>query len=278
MKPFGAIVALAICGIALQGCVAAAIPLAAAGMVGKTRVDAAKRAHEAEQDAEAALPNSEPAPIVTVGSVPDLPPAKAHDANTRPPAAEDAHPYVRFAEYALEQKAARDAGQVVRSAVLVKDVSLTSPQTIGCEDKPMAVIIDVDRAPGSVDVDHVRPGLAALLDGLRVAQIRIAWAGEGNATALEEALKASNADIEPYIGAEDMFLGTSANGLRKQEQRWALGRDYCVIAIAGDRRSDFDELYDYLRNPDYAIGLERFVNRGWFEAPSPLAMHVEGGQ
>lgn len=278
MKPLGTIMALAVCCLALQACVAAAIPLAAAGMVGKTRIDAAKRAGDAERDAATALPEPAPAPLVTVGQVSDLPPAKPHDPNARPPASEDAHPYVRFAEYALEQKAARDAGQPVRSAVLVKDVSLTSPETIACGDKPMAVMIDVDRAPGSPDIDHVRPGLAALLDSLRVAQIRIAWAGEGNATALEESLKASKADIESYIGADDMFIGTSANGLRKQEQRWALARDYCVVALAGDRRSDFDELYDYLRNPDYAIGLERFVNRGWFDAPSPLAMHVEGGQ
>ena len=45
-----------------------------------------------------------------------------------------------------------------------------------------------------------------------------------------------------------------------------------VPAIAGDRKADFDEVFDYLRNPDgpVAIALEQFIGAGWFLAPPPI--------
>ena len=45
-----------------------------------------------------------------------------------------------------------------------------------------------------------------------------------------------------------------------------------VLAIAGDRKADFDEVFDYLRNPDgpVAIALEQFIGAGWFLAPPPI--------
>ena len=40
--------------------------------------------------------------------------------------------------------------------------------------------------------------------------------------------------------------------------------------MAGDDRADFDELYDYLRDPDGAITLEKMFGNGWFLTPPPL--------
>jgi hypothetical protein len=45
-----------------------------------------------------------------------------------------------------------------------------------------------------------------------------------------------------------------------------------VLAIAGDRRADFDILFDYLRDPDYAIRLEAWMDRGWFLLPYPASV------
>ena len=59
---------------------------------------------------------------------------------------------------------------------------------------------------------------------------------------------------------------------RKQVRRWDAARNYCVLAIAGDKRSDFDELYDYLRNPDGAVALEHMFDNGWFVTPPPLVV------
>ena len=55
---------------------------------------------------------------------------------------------------------------------------------------------------------------------------------------------------------------------RKQLLRADANNDVCVVAIAGEQRGDFDELFDYLRNPDAAIGLDLMMDNGWFLVPS----------
>ena len=57
---------------------------------------------------------------------------------------------------------------------------------------------------------------------------------------------------------------------RKQTLRQEANLDVCVIAIAGDRRGDFDELFDYLRNPASALGFEGMIGTGWFITPVPF--------
>jgi hypothetical protein len=54
---------------------------------------------------------------------------------------------------------------------------------------------------------------------------------------------------------------------RKQLLRENANDDVCVVAIAGDRRGDFDELFDYLRNPGSAVGLYPMMGSGWFLVP-----------
>ena len=57
---------------------------------------------------------------------------------------------------------------------------------------------------------------------------------------------------------------------RKQTRRRAFAEEHCVVAILGDEKADFDELYQYLRSPDDAVTLERLVGDRWFLAPTPL--------
>ena len=64
-------------------------------------------------------------------------------------------------------------------------------------------------------------------------------------------------------------------GRRGVEEIGILGREQlaqlsCLIAIAGDTRSDFDELYDYLLDPNDAAPLEPIIGEGWFLIPTPL--------
>ncbi len=61
---------------------------------------------------------------------------------------------------------------------------------------------------------------------------------------------------------------------RKQTRRKELGETHCVIAIAGDMRGDFDELFLFLKDPASAAPLERLIGAGWFLIPLPLQ---EGG-
>ena len=69
---------------------------------------------------------------------------------------------------------------------------------------------------------------------------------------------------------QDQFLLLRTADDRKQLLREDANKDVCVVAVAGDARGDFDELFDYFRDPAGAIGLEPMMGRGWFEVP-PLS-------
>jgi HAD superfamily, subfamily IIIB (Acid phosphatase) len=276
----------------LQGCAAALLPVAAAGVIGKTRIDAAKRVRNAEAGIEKVRknttnispPSKTPRPVVTVGG-PE--PAAENYTNIITPVPGDPelgiltaralptpsrHPYLDFARFAQEQVKRRDKGLAVQSVILVKSVSLVSPQTIGCGAKPLAVIIDIDDALSTLprQSDPTRP-LGSLLEDIRNSGIQVIWISGRRQNEIERTLGPLREGQIPAIKAEDLISFAKPRGIRKQERRWSLGQGYCIVAAAGDQKSDFDELYDYLRNPDYAVALDKFWNRGWFIVPPPSA-------
>ncbi len=191
------------------------------------------------------------------------------------PVLNPSHPYAGFARYALDQMAKRNGGEAVGSAVLVEQVSLTSPKTIDCGAKPMVAMIDLDPAVGATShsVADVA-GLGAILQTMRDRGVGIAWMSDrsdGELAAEIDALRAANL---PVIKGEDLLLFGGRKAPRKQERRWSLAKTYCIVAVAGDRKSDFDELYDFLRDQDYAIRLDMFLGRGWFELAAPAVPQV----
>jgi len=54
---------------------------------------------------------------------------------------------------------------------------------------------------------------------------------------------------------------------RKQVLREEANQTVCVVAMAGDRRGDFDELFDYLRDPRIATAYDGQIGAGWFLVP-----------
>ena len=56
---------------------------------------------------------------------------------------------------------------------------------------------------------------------------------------------------------------------RKQTRRDALAETYCIVAILGDERADFDELYLYLKDRDAVVPPDAIIGNGWFLA-SPI--------
>lgn len=269
--PALALLALASCG--LQGCVAAALPLAAAGFVAKKHLSPAKRA----ANAQAALAE----PIGPDGRAVVVAPGEAIEqaiGSTPAPDVLDygldmSHPYAPMAQYVLGRSAARALGDEVPSAVLVEGVSLANPKTVPCADKQSAVIIDVDTAPGATPL--TQSGLATILDKLRSADVRIAWMGSGSIAEIEAMLTRPNVAEYALLLQRDEILSAPEKGPSKQEQRWAFAKSHCVLAMAGDQKSDFDELFDYLQDPKYATPLDIFNDRGWFTLPSPLRVNAE---
>ncbi len=259
----------------LSGCVAAVVPvIAAAGALGKSAVDARGGSVEANDVPAVASASKGEGSAVPSGAVAErlaLTALPAPTAADRTPGADS--PYVRLARYALAQRDERSAGGAVRSVVLAPGVSLASPRFTPCGDRPLAVLIDLDAegAPLSVPLDPSRSTaeLAGALAELRRADIGVLWLSDrpaGQSAAVREGLARAG-----YWGEGDRLLLPVGPNDRKQERRWAVARDRCVVALAGDRRGDMDELYDYLKTPEAAHLLDGLWNAGWFLAPPPLA-------
>ena len=274
--------------LSLSGCVAVVIPIAAAGLIGKKQIDAAKkRTRRAEVTLEDVPPAPKTAVEAPVGEPSVAEEAVSTDATTPPsPPSQDGgisaldrlaqsgiqNAYVPFARYALDQAAKRERGETVRSAVLVEQVSLLHPETLPCGALPMAVLIDIDIAPGTPTEIEIEPqnGFGPLLQILRESDIRVMWTGDMTANDAAPILDTLRKGDDPALRDDDVILLRDKHA-RKQEQKWQLARSNCVVAIAGDRKTDFDELYSYLRDPDYAIRLESFMGRGWFDVLHPAA-------
>ncbi len=273
--------------LALQGCAAALLPVAAAGLIGKKQLDAAKRTRRAEAGVNLDTQKAGD-PIVTVGGAemaetdayaarPGVLPIPGNDEfallHSRNLPAPSRHPFLNFTQYALAQAQRRDQGLGVQSAVLVEQVSLATPETVACAAKPLAVIVDLDAAllPASdtAGAEGLTRPLGSLLEDIRDAGLRMIWISGREQSDVAGTLDPLRQGANPAIKAEDLISLQEKNGLRKQERRWNLAQYYCIAAVAGDEKSDFDELFDYLRNPDYAISLGKFWNRGWFVVPHP---------
>jgi predicted secreted acid phosphatase len=105
------------------------------------------------------------------------------------------------------------------------------------------------------------------LGKLRKAGIVVLWISQlpaARAAAVAQALRSSGLDP---TGTDQLLLVRNPND-RKQLLREDASEDVCVVAIAGDQRGDFDELFDYLRRPWEAFGLDTMLGNGWFLVPS----------
>ena len=261
---------------ALGGCVAAAIPVLAAGGI---------VAREAETDGAA----TKMPPLVEVepkAATDPLPPL-AGNSSGAPNAvvatasasatgtvfnAQRVNPYAGFYLYASEKARLDPIDNPRNSAILATPGSL-QPTTGECGILPPAVVIDLDPAGGLPDlsVPFARnPDLSEVLGALRMEDVAVFWvsgAPAGEAGKVRERLLASG--LDPW-GRDGLLLMRRADD-RKDARRRDLAQTHCVVAIAGDTKGDFDELFDYLRNPAAAAALDSLIDSGWFITPPPIA-------
>lgn len=257
----------------LSGCVAAvAIPLVAGGALyarQKGQVRAATLATAKDGYAgEPAAPESASgaAPQVIVTNLTELPAPTAADL------AGERDPWRSFLDYTLAQAAALESTEWPQSALIVADGLFAEPRRKPCIQRYPAVILDLDKARAAfapAPGERAAPGLAQGLARLREAGVVVLWLTQlpaGRVADVAGALRSSGLDPE----GKDQFLLIRGPDDRKQVLRDQANEDVCVVAIAGDQRGDFDELFDYLRNPDGAVGLDTMLGQGWFLVPQPL--------
>ncbi|MEY4721933.1 MAG: hypothetical protein RIQ46_1658 [Pseudomonadota bacterium] len=263
----------------LGGCAAALVPVVAGGVMARKQLDgdearSGERRAEATAGAELSPPPPERIPVFT--AEPALKSGPATNAALRVPAASPPSgddPYAAFARHAVEAGlAARDG---TRLSALVDQDSLTgTPRLAACAAQPPAVLIDLDAGSAPFDLENpplAAPGLAERLATLRSSGITVLWSASLPAAAAERLytiLQATGLDPQ----RTDRLLLLRPGQDRKQQRREAAAQDWCIVAIAGDRRADFDEAFDYLRDPQgpVARALESHFGAGWFLAPPPI--------
>lgn len=204
-------------------------------------------------------------PILDEGkSAPEGAPAAATAAPALPTGPS---PYAEFINFAREQAGASPASPLRRSALLSDPGSLLPLKAKCPVGAPGAVLIDLDRAGGSEDaIADTR--LATALASLRADGVAVLWISQRSAVdagTLRTMLSESGLDPD---GQDELLL--TYGDQRKQTRRAEAAADYCILAIAGDERSDFDELYEYLRTPISAQALESMIGDGWFLVPPLL--------
>lgn len=276
----------------LGGCVAAAIPVVAGGVLGKKGLDGEFRGGKGKDIGSTptagervpvfappakAAPAPTPSPTASAAPTP-APAASAAPAETKPvagpaPPAESDGPYAAFARYAVAvAQAGVPAGS--RSALIDQATIGSKPQLASCTGDPPAVVIDLDPGTASFDLADApfpAPGLAQDLAAIRKAGVKVLWAAgltADQAGRLTTILQASGLDPDKADG----LLLLRKKGERKQERLMRAAGDWCVVAIAGDRRGDFDEMFDYLRDPEGPIAQALIPNIGvtWFLVPPPI--------
>ena len=305
----------ALAALSLSGCVAALLPLAAVGAMGKSQIDRAE-AQGALRNAgavEVTFGGGAPGAVepidfagADVGSEggtggPDVRDIRDYLAQmTRAVDASEPVPYADFAQYALEQSARAESGAGIQSAVLKPGFALQKPVTMPCGGKPSAVLIDLDveeEPNGTAPLLHAdklyrQHGLSEAVAAIRSAGIDIVWLSDSPATAAREVRAMLHAaGLAEPTGAtttendngsgQFLFLDRGqrdGEADRKQLRRLEVARSYCVLAAAGDERADFDELYDHLRHPGGAVSLDHMFGAGWFLAPPPLVVAEDASE
>ncbi|MHA6332603.1 hypothetical protein ACXYL9_02875 [Qipengyuania sp. CAU 1752] len=266
--------------LGLTGC-AAAIPLAAAGVL-TTGTGAPSQSGDEARPPPDLLPGtssalrkigmSSDAWIVRLSGVASLPaPGESNEGSHEAT-------FAAFADYALAQAGKRAGNGKSRQSALLAGPDLIAPKRAPCRFAESLVLIDLDPAQGSFDPTRTaaRPALADALQKLRGAGVEVAWS---------TALTADRAgDVRAWLrdsaldpAEKDRLLLLRYPEDRKQTRRAEAAAERCLVAMLGDERADFDELFDYLKRPEAAKGLDAMLGQGWFLAPiSPASPSIEG--
>lgn len=184
----------------------------------------------------------------------------------------DLAPWQTFIDYALRRGGPGAGTAPTESALLVSGADITTtPRRRPCRGAKPAVLVDLDTTTvfGPDSGSTPLPGLAKALARLREAEITVLWISQLPAARVNDVAAALRSSGLDPTGQDPLLLVRHAQD-RKQILRQQANDDVCILAIAGDRRSDFDELFDYLRNPESAIGFDSLMGGGWFMVPPPF--------
>ena len=265
------------CGL-LNGCIAAVVPLVAAGTVGGRQVLGRKgEPPDARPAAPAVVPApppqvvARPAPpvdpaIAPVATAPELPAAAPSAVAIELPT----HSWRAMVTYVAEAVQAKT--RPVDGAVLAPGVTAANPRFLPCGAKPFAVIVDaegtvlprLDAPPGTtVRTDEAVRSFSDLRFG-RVDVIFTSGSPAAGIAATENALE--RARLGPAMQGRELLSAADGGAGSKAALRAAVADQYCVLALVGDDPEDFTDLP--LAGGDSAA--TRW-GAGWFRVPAQVA-------
>jgi hypothetical protein len=179
-------------------------------------------------------------------------------------------PWRDFAAFALDRARRLADRDDAASALLTKESALSFRTELRpCVAREAAVVIDLDPIDGVFapsPAGQISPEIAATVAKLREAGVIVLWVSQASANdvaAVAAALQASGLDPT----GRDPILLVRNEEERKQVLREEANQTVCVVAMAGDERSDFDELFDYLRDQRLAPTYDAQLGSGWFLVP-----------
>ena len=261
-----AALAASVLALALGGCVAAAIPVLAGGAVLARDKDGSDRPVSDLAPPQFEGPGPAPAPTLDASRVRDMVEMREGAVLAAPAAMFDDR-WQAFLAHASEAAASDPIDDPRTSTILAAPGSL-APNMTDCAILPPAVLIDLDPAEEALDMASITPdrALAQGLAALRMQNVEVFWiSGESAAVAGTLRARLRETGLDP--AARDGLLLMRRAEDRKQLRRKELSQTHCVVAIAGDQRSDFDELFAYLKDPEAATELDVLLGDGWFLVP-----------
>ena len=249
----------------LSGCVAVAVPLIAAGAIARQQL-------RTRDEIIAALPAANAAQLAAVPDTRGTSVRLTNLTELPPPSGPLAagSPWQDFARFSLERAQTLAMGEDGMSALLTRESALKfRAETRPCTAREAAVVIDLDPAtaifaPGSPR--NATPDAVSAAAQLRDSGIIVLWVSQASANdvaAIADALK--NSGLDP-TGKDPILLVRNAEE-RKQVLREEANNTVCVVAMAGDRLSDFDEMFDYLRDERLTTTYNAELGAGWFLVP-----------
>ena len=251
-----------------SGCIAAAIPLAAGAAIAKARLDrGTSGVVTASVPSGASASAASDLKVVRLATT-ALPPPDGYGQGNQ--AAMEA-----LSSYVRDQADIQPGAGKRVSALLARPGDLVARRA-DCTAATPALFVDLD--PGRGTFDPLAPGrpntaLAETLNDLRDSGFAVVWfsrLGENFAGAVRTAL--THGGLDP--AGQDMLVLMRSIDERKQTRRDDVARLFCPLALVGDERADFDELYLYLKQADTASALDALIGQGWFLAspfqPDPI--------
>jgi hypothetical protein len=250
---------LAAC-VSLGGCVAALVPIAAAGVIGKERLDGRKSPKPAFAGREVAALSAVPGPVPLVPPTSAAVPVLVQPPSAAPAASHgwrDVVPYVA--------RRLQPGSRPVESVVLAPAATPASPAFLPCGTKSFAVIVDAD---GTILPSAASRQAAESLEALRTMGVTVIFLSNrplAEGLAIENAL--DRAGFGPAMQGRTLLLqGEDATGPKKDGRRVGVARLYCVLALVGDEPGDFADGLAPGWLPD---GLASRWGAGWFRLPAP---------